>query len=128
METSIHTLKPLAIIFIFTILFGTAAIDKFKTLKTPEWFVKQFENTLISQLPGGATLGYWMIATFELSLMIAFVVSITATGVLPFALIGAMFLFGILCFGLRLASDYQGSANMFIYFGASLISLFSLGY
>ena len=112
-----------AIIFIFTVLFGTAAADKFKTLKTPEWFIKQFENTLIARLPGGAKAGYWMIASFELALTVAFVASSFIPALLPFALTGSLYLFAMLCLGLRLASDFQGSANMFIYFTSALVAL-----
>lgn len=121
--TDLAVLKKIAIIFIFAVLFGTAALDKWKTLQTPDWFIKQFENTLIAKLPGGATVGYWIIATFELLLALAFVASLAMGFILPYALVGSLFLFGMLCFGLRLASDFQGSANMFIYFSAALISL-----
>ncbi len=118
--------KHLGIIAMFSVLFGTAALDKLKTLKTPEWFIKQFENTLISKLPGGATLGYWMIACLELGLFLAFIASAFVGGLLAYTLVGAIFLFAALCFGLRLAGDFQGSANMFIYFAATLVSLLSL--
>lgn len=126
MNTEISFLKTLAIEVIFLVLFATAALDKFKTLQTPDWFIKQFENTLIAKLPGGAKFGYWKIATLELALTIAFAASIFMAPILPFALVGSMFLFAALCFGLRLAGDYQGSANMFIYFAAALISLGAL--
>ncbi len=116
-------LKNLAIVFIFTVLFGTAAWDKFKILKTPDWFVKQFENTFISKLPGGAAFGYWKIAVFEALLAIAFPASLLMPALLPVALTVSLFLFGALCLGLRLISDFQGSANLFIYFTAALISL-----
>lgn len=112
-----------AISFIFSVLFGTAAIDKFKSLQTPDWFVKQFENTFISKFPSGAKIGYWKIATFEAILSILFVASFFNTALLSIALVGSLFMFGALCFGLRLISDFQGSANMFIYFAAALISL-----
>lgn len=126
MNLDILLLKKLAIIAIFSVLFGTAALDKLKSFQVPEWFIKQFEPTLIAKLPGGATLGYWMIALMELALFLAFLVAIVLPTVLPFALVGAMFLFTALCFGLRLASDFQGSANMFIYFAAALLSLSSI--
>jgi hypothetical protein len=112
-----------AIIFIYAVLMGTAAFDKWKTLVTPEWFIKQFENTFIRRLPGGAALGYWVIATLEAALAIVFIISIFNFALLPYALLGSLFLFGILLFGLRLTYDFQGSANMFIYFGTTLISL-----
>jgi len=65
--------------------------------------------------------------TFDLhslrNLAIAFPASVFFPVLLRLALTLPLFLFGILCFGLRISGDFQGSANMFIYFGASLLSL-----
>ena len=122
--TSFQIIRNFAIIFIYAVLFGTAAYDKLKTLSTPEWFVKQFDNTFIKKLPGGAAVGYWVIACFEGLLALTFIVSIFSFGLLPYALLGSLFLFGILLFGLRITYDFQGSANMFVYFGTTLLSIF----
>jgi hypothetical protein len=122
--TSIQLIRNFAIIFIYAILFGTASYEKWKSLSTPDWFIKQFENTFIRRLPGGASVGYWLIATFEALLTFGFLVSIINFVFLPYALLGSLFLFAILLFGLRLTYDFQGSANMFIYFGTTLLSLF----
>lgn len=122
--TSLQLIRNFAIIFIYAVLLGTSTYDKWKSLTTPEWFKKQFENTFISKLPGGATLGYWFIATFEAVLTIAFLSSFFSMAILPYALLGSLFLFGVLLLGLRLISDFQGSANMFVYFGTTLVSLY----
>ncbi len=122
--TSFQLIINFAIIFIYVILFGTASFDKWKSLSTPDWFIKQVENTFISKLPGGASVGYWFIATFEALLTVVFLISIFNFVLLPYALLGSLFLFGILLFGLRITYDFQGSANMFIYFGTTLVSLF----
>lgn len=122
--TSFQLIRNFAIIFIYAVLFGTAAYDKWKSLSTPEWFIKQFENTFISRLPGGARAGYWVIGTFEALLTILFLISIFNFILLPYALVGSLFLFGMLLFGLRITYDFQGSANMFTYFGTTLLSLF----
>ncbi len=122
--TTFQLIRNFAIIFIYVLLLGTAAYDKWKSLSTPEWFIKQFENTFIHKLPGGASVGYWFIATFEALLAIVFLISIFNFVLLPYALLGSLFLFGILLFGLRITYDFQGSANMFIYFGTTLLSLF----
>ncbi len=121
---SFQPILNFAIIFIYAILFGTAAFDKWKSLSTPEWFNKQFENTFINRLPGKASIGYWLIASLEALLTLVFLVSIFNFTILPFALLGSLFLFGVLLFGLRITSDFQGSANMFVYFGTTLVSLF----
>lgn len=122
--TNFQPVLNFAIIFIYTILFGTAAFDKCKSLSTPDWFIKQFENTFINKLPGKASVGYWLIALFEATLTVLFVASAFNFALLPFALLGSLFLFGILLFGLRLTYDFQGSANMFVYFGTTLVSLY----
>lgn len=121
---SFQPILNFAIIFIYTVLLGTAAFDKWKTLSMPDWFGKQFENTFIKRLPGGAKLGYWLIATFEIVLALLFIASVFNFGLLPYALLGSLFLFGFLLFGLRITYDFQGSANMFVYFGTTLLSLF----
>lgn len=121
---SLQLARNFAIIFIYAMLFGTAAWDKWKTLSTPEWFVKQFDNTFIKRMPGGASVGYWFIAALEGLLALAFIASVFNFAFLPFALVGSLFLFGILLFGLRITYDFQGSANMFVYFGTTLLSLF----
>lgn len=122
--TSFQLIRNFAIIFIYVLLFGTAAYDKWKSLSTPEWFIKQFENTFVRRLPGGASLGYWLIATLEALLALGFLISVFNFAFLPYALLGSLFLFGILLFGLRITYDFQGSANMFIYFGTTLLSLY----
>lgn len=117
-------LRNIAISLAFTILIGSAASEKWRSLKTPDWFLKQFENTFIAKLPGGVSFGYWKIATLEALLTLAFIVSIFLPSLLPLALVGAMFLFCALLFGLRVSFDYQGSANMFVYFLTALASFY----
>ena len=121
---SLQEIRNFAIIFIYVILFGTAAFEKWKSLSTPDWFTKQFAGTFIAKLPGGAVVGYWVIASLEALLTICFVAAVFNFMLLPYALLGSLFLFGILLFGLRITYDFQGSANMFTYFGATLVSLF----
>ena len=121
---TIQEIRNYAIIFIYLVLLGTAAFEKWKTLSTPEWFIKQFENTFVAKLPGGASVGYWCIAVLEAILVFAFLMAAFNFLFLPYALVGALFLFGILLFGLRITYDFQGSANMFTYFGVTLLSLF----
>jgi len=121
---TLQLIRNFAIVFIYAVLFGTAAYDKWKTLSMPDWFGKQFENTFISRLPGGAKVGYWFIATLEALLTLCFLISFFNMAYLPFALLGSLFLFGFLLFGLRITYDFQGSANMFVYFGTTLLCLF----
>lgn len=121
------SLKNFAISFCFLILFSTAAFSKLQSLKTPEWFLKQFQNSLFAAVPGGVQFSYWLIALVESALAVSFLISFFYLPILPLALVGSILLFGMLCFGLRIIYDFQGSANMFIYIAAALISLISLG-
>ncbi len=116
----------LAIALIYAVLMGTAAFDKLKAGKAPDWFLKPFEGTVVSKLPGGAAMGFWLIAFLETALFAGFVLSVLVPGLLPLSLVGSLFLFAILCFGLRVTGEYQGSANMFVYFGATLVALASI--
>ena len=122
-ETELTPYVILAIQFIYTILFGTAAWDKIQGKTVPEWFIKSFEPTFLSKLPGGARAQFWMIAGMESILAVGFPLSVVLSDILPFLLLASMFFFGILCFGLRITKDFQGSANMFIYFTATIFSL-----
>jgi hypothetical protein len=116
----------LAVQFIFAVLFGTAAWEKIKGKSAPEWFLKSFESTFISKLPGGARLSFFLIMALESALALAFPLSVFVPALLPSALMASLFLFGALCFGLRITGDYQGSANMFIYFSTSMLCLYLL--
>jgi hypothetical protein len=122
-ESDFTPIAILAIQFIHTVLFATAAWDKIKGKTVPDWFLKAFEPTLLSKLPGGSRAQFWMITGIEAILAISFPLSLVIPELLPYALLGSLFLYGILCLGLRLTNDFQGSANMFIYFATSLFSL-----
>jgi hypothetical protein len=113
----------IAISFIYAVLMGTAAWSKLKSFSTPEWFIKQFENTAIAKFPKGPVLAYWSIALFEAVLTILFILSPVFPFLNQYALSASLYLFGGLCLGLRIVNDYQGSVNMFVYFAATLISL-----
>ena len=121
---SIVCIRDAAISFIYLILFGTSAFEKFRSLTVPEWFFKQFEKTLLGRSKTMLVMSYWKISSLELLLAVLFAGSLLMPALLVPALLLAMFLFGILCFGLRMSYDFQGSANMFTYFGVSLLSLF----
>lgn len=118
-EIDFNPTMILAIQFIHTVLFGTAAWDKIKGKTVPDWFLKSFEPTFLSKIPGGPRAQFWGIAIVETILALCFMLSIAIPEILPFALLASLFLYGALCFGLRLIGDFQGSANMFIYFAAS---------
>jgi hypothetical protein len=116
----------LAVIFIYFVLFATSAFEKVKNLTVPDWFLQQFSESYLGPYPTLIKMGYWGITALESGLTIAFVASLFIPALLPVALVASLFLFAILCFGLRISYDFQGSANMFTYFAATLISLMAL--
>lgn len=113
----------LAIIFIYAILLGTSAWDKIKTRNVPDWFMQQFSKSFLGPYPMLIKAAYWQITALECLLFVGFLGSLIFPGILLISLVTALFLFGILCFGLRISYDFQGSANMFTYFAATLISI-----
>ena len=119
-------LISLAISLLYLGLWGTAAYGKWSSLKTPEWFLKQFENTFFAKMPGGIPLSYWGIGCAELTLAALFLASIFWATLLPIALIGSLFVFAGLIVGLRITFDFQGSANMYTYFSTTLLCLWFL--
>jgi hypothetical protein len=123
LHLNLNQARNLSISLIYAVLMATSGFSKISSFQTPEWFVKPFQNTWIDRLPGGAKLAYWVIAILESVLAVGFLASIFAPALLPLALTGSLFLFCILCLGLRVTHEYQGSANMFIYFGTTLIAI-----
>lgn len=118
-----------AIYFAFLSTFLTAALQKWKS-GVPDWFIKQFENTFIPKLPGGTAFGFWMITALESAVAVILIISLAmgewfaeAPKFLLQTGVGlAAVTFSFLGFGLRIAGDFQGAANLFLYFGASIAS------
>lgn len=122
-------LLPLYLLFIGT--FGQASLEKWMSGGVPDWFKAQFEKTILNPFPGSIKLNYYFIATLELCVVALFFWS----GVqlefiagrekffLKGALVLALFVFFALGFGLRISGDYQGAANLFAYFGVTLLAL-----
>lgn len=131
---SFAALKLLAISFLYLATFGLAALEKFRGGGVPEWFEKQFAATFLPKLPGGLTAAYFTIAILEGVIALLVLTSLvrleffeTAPLFLTWALHLALFAFAMLGFGLRLAGDYIGTANLFFYFGATLVAIQALG-
>lgn len=119
-------LISVAISLLYLALWGTAAYGKWSSLKTPDWFLKQFENTFFAKLPGGVAGSYWAIGCAELALALIFLASLFSASLLSIALIGSLFVFAGLIVGLRITFDFQGSANMYTYFAATLLCIWFL--
>lgn len=122
-------LLPLYLLFLGT--FGQASLEKLMSGGVPDWFKNQFAKTILNPFPGSITLNYYLIAALELGVVALFLwsgISLEFLAgrekvILKCALVLALFVFFALGFGLRIAGDYQGAANLFAYFGVTLLAL-----
>lgn len=122
-------LIPLYLLFIGT--FGQASQEKFLSGGVPSWFQNQFAKTILNPFPGSLTLNYYLIAALEASVVVLFLLSgiqgeFVASHdhtLLRAGLVMALFTFFALGFGLRISGDFQGAANLFMYFGVTLLAL-----
>ena len=128
MNAAVTHLSFLAIYFVYLSTFVTVSLQKWRS-GLPDWFSAQFKNTFIAKIPGGVTLGFWTITLLE-SLVALLFLSALFHGEwgfaqplvwMPAGAALAALTFGLLGFGLRISGDYQGAANLFVYFGVSLI-------
>jgi hypothetical protein len=124
-------LKLLAVQFLFLVTFGLAALAKFQTPLMPDSFVDSFRHTWMVHLPGGLFTPYYTIALTETAAFVLFAISLLRLEFstakpktfLRYGLLLSLFVFVILSYGLRLTSQFQGTANTFIYFGVTLLAL-----
>jgi hypothetical protein len=128
---TLESLKLVPVYLLFLGTFGQASLEKFLSGGVPDWFVKQFEKTKFNCFPGALTLQYYSIAALEALVVLAFVLSAGSfefvaghdKSILKAALVLALFTFWALGFGLRVGGDFQGAANLFMYFGVTLLIL-----
>lgn len=122
-------LLPIYALFIIT--FGLAALGKM-TFTVPDWFLKQFAETILNLFPGSLEASFYMIALGETITTLLFLVSLfkrefkkdeTGRVFLKAGLQMAMIMFVILGFGLRLVHDFNGAANLFFYFTGTVVCL-----
>lgn len=123
--------KFLAIQLLFLTTFGLAALAKFQTPLMPDGFVEQFRHTWLVNLPGGLFTPYYLLALGESLIFTVFLISLARLEFvsgrnklfLKYGLLFSLFIFVILAYGLRLTSQFQGTANGFFYFGTTLLAL-----
>lgn len=116
-----QTIFHVAVITLFVVVFAEASLSKFIEGKVPDWFVDQFKETWMGKFPIAPQ--YWLIAVFEFAIAGTFVGALvmmefttgSANTLTGFGLLGAMFLFTMLCFGQRVSYDFAGAANSFFY-------------
>jgi hypothetical protein len=124
-----HYIKYLAIYFVLGQTFLLSSWEKWSGKGLPEWFTKQFEHTFLATIPG-LTLSYYLLATMEGIVFILVVVSLfmgdwrpakAQKNWLKLAIAFGALTFGALGFGQNLTSDFAGAAELFAYFGATLV-------
>ena len=129
------SLKLIPLYLLYLTTFGLAALTKLSPLLkgwtgAPEWFQKQFGETFLNAFPGALTLNFYFIALVETAVTVLFVLSLIRREFLPgqkksyllFGLLVAQLGFVMLGIGLRVSQDFHGAAELFFYFGVTLIA------
>ena len=119
----------LAILLVFAMVWGFAGVSKVAA-PVPAWFVEKFQPTVLGQFPG-AVASYWVLAAAELGVFALGVIALvrleflkpTPNGFGAWMLVGSLFVFGMLGFGLWLTRDFNGGFQQFLYFAGTLIGL-----
>lgn len=119
----------LAINLLFLMVWGFAGVGKVLS-GVPSWFGDKFGSTILASFPG-LTASFWLLASAEL---LAFALGLLAllrgeffgrrppTG-LTAMLVWSLFVFLQLGFGQWLTAEYNGTFQLFAYFGVTLIAL-----
>lgn len=131
MTKSLPSLKWLAIQCLLLMTFGLAGWAKWAPGGIPAGFQEQFGATFLAALPGGLFLPYYTIAVTETLAFFLALWSVFRREFLPnrsrpilrAALTLSLFIYVILGFGLRLTAQFPGAANLYMYFGVTLLAL-----
>ena len=119
----------LAINLLFLMVWGFTGIGKLFD-GMPPWFPDKFGQTILARFPG-LTASFWLLAAAEL---LAFGLAVTSllrgeflgrrspTG-LTTMLVWSLFVFIQLGFGQWLTAEFNGTFQLFAYFGVTLVAL-----
>ncbi|HKS38247.1 MAG TPA: hypothetical protein VJW76_13710 [Verrucomicrobiae bacterium] len=119
----------LAINLLFLMVWGFTGIGKL-IAGMPPWFGDKFGQTLLSRFPGLA-VSFWLLAIAEV-LAFALAVAALLRGEflsrrppiwLTTMLVWSLFVFIQLGFGQWLTAEYNGTFQLFAYFGVTLVAL-----
>lgn len=125
-----HYIKYLAIYFVLFQTFFLSSWAKWTSGGTPEYFKKQFEHTFLASFPG-LEASYYFIAALEGVVAILVLISLFTGDWLPshprkdwlkLAIAVGALTFAALGFGQNLTDQYNGAAELFAYFGATLVA------
>jgi hypothetical protein len=133
MNTALHSLHRggalLAINLLFLMVWGFTGIGKLLD-GMPPWFGDKFGQTILARFPGLAA-SFWLLAAAEVlafGLAVAALVRGEFLGRRPptwltTMLVWSLFVFIQLGFGQWLTSEFNGTFQLFAYFGVTLVAL-----
>jgi hypothetical protein len=110
-----------------------SGVDKLTSGGTPAWFVAQFSETFIATFPG-VNVAYLILGVMEIAVAVILVISVITLEFTPkrpktfllLAIALSALTFGFLGFGQNLTSNFDGAANLFFYFGATLVAFLAV--
>lgn len=119
----------LAINLLFLMVWGFAGVGKIRS-GVPSWFGDKFGSTILASFPG-LTASFWLLTAAEL---FAFALALLALlrgefigrrppAGLTVMLVWSLFVFIQLGLGQWLTAEYNGTFQLFVYFGVTLIAL-----
>lgn len=119
----------LAINLLFLMVWGFTGVGKILSGK-PSWFGDKFGSTILASFPG-LTASFWLLAAAEL---LGFALAVVALLRCEFIarrpptwltamLVWSLFVFIQLGFGQWLTAEFNGTFQLFAYFGVTLIAL-----
>jgi len=129
----LHHLSRAAALFAINLLFlmvwGFSGLGKLRS-GVPSWFADKFGSTVLATFPG-LTASFWLLALAEaLGFALALVALVRGEFlerrppvVLTWMLVWSLFVFVQLGFGQWLTAEFNGTAQLFAYFGVTLIAL-----
>ena len=129
-ESLVKDLQKKLVLIAYTLMFAHAGIGKLVAGKTPDWFLRQFEASILNVFSGSLSIQFFGIGLAEsliavLALLGLFQKSLQDQ-ILKVVLLSSSGLFIVLSFGQRISYKFDDAASLFFYAIASiaLLSLF----
>lgn len=124
-----YYVRVIAIYFIFGQLFFRSGLEKL-TQAVPDWFRATFGGTPLASFPG-LEISWRVLGVMEILVVIVLIISVVRLEFLEnrgklwlkLSLMVAALTFAMLAFGQRLVGEFSGAANLFFYFGATMVTL-----
>lgn len=130
-QTNPMTYMRLAITLLMLIVFGLAALDKWMEGTAPQWFIDQFSDTWMGNMP--QTPMFLSIAVLETVIALGAIVSLVKmewlgshAQIMRWTLVLVLFVFVMLGFGARVSGEFSAAADHFMYFAGTLLMLFMI--